>query len=82
MKILDTQGEVSFAGDIRYFATHLPQARTDRQRIVVDYVLHMQKSKMKDQLKFLVPLSEIESVKQSSLQNATQLSHENIYERA
>jgi hypothetical protein len=31
--ILDRQGEVSLAGDVRYFAKHLPPVLTDRERI-------------------------------------------------
>src|SRR5690348_1397141 len=31
--ILDRQGEISLAGDVRYFAKHLPPVLTDRERI-------------------------------------------------
>jgi hypothetical protein len=31
--ILDGQGEISLAGDVRYFAKHLPPVLTDRERI-------------------------------------------------
>lgn len=31
--ILDQQGEISLAGDVRYFAKHLPPVLTDRERI-------------------------------------------------
>ena len=37
---LDKQGEISLAGDVRYFAKHLPPVLTDRQQLAVDYVLH------------------------------------------
>ncbi len=32
-EVLDTQGEVILAGEVRYFATHLPPVLTDRQRL-------------------------------------------------
>jgi hypothetical protein len=47
--ILDTQGEVALAGDVRFFANHLPQVLTDRQRLAVDYVRHLKRSKVRDQ---------------------------------
>jgi hypothetical protein len=38
--ILDKQGEVVLAGNVRFFANHLPPVLTDRQRLAVDYVRH------------------------------------------
>jgi hypothetical protein len=38
--VLDKQGELSLAGDVRYFAKHLPLVLTDRQQLSVDYVRH------------------------------------------
>jgi hypothetical protein len=38
--ILDKQGKVVLAGDVRFFANHLPPVLTDRQRLAVDYVRH------------------------------------------
>jgi hypothetical protein len=43
--ILDAQGEVSLAGDVRYFANHQPTVLTDRQQLAVDYILHCEKQK-------------------------------------
>lgn len=39
--ILDNQGEVALAGDVRYFAAHLPAVRTDRERLAVQFINHM-----------------------------------------
>jgi MobA/VirD2-like, nuclease domain len=44
MKIADTldrQGEVVLAGDVRYFATHLPPARTDMERLAAKFAQHL-----------------------------------------
>jgi hypothetical protein len=38
--ILDRQGEVSLAGDLRYFAKHLPPVLTDRERIAAGILNH------------------------------------------
>jgi hypothetical protein len=39
--ILDGQGEVSLAGDVRYFAKHLPPVLTDRERIAAGILSHL-----------------------------------------
>jgi hypothetical protein len=41
--ILDRQGEVSLAGDVRYFAKHLPPVLTDRERIAAGILSHLDK---------------------------------------
>lgn len=38
--VLDRQGEVSLAGDVRYFAKHLPPVLTDRERIAAGILSH------------------------------------------
>jgi hypothetical protein len=38
---LDRQGEISLAGDVRYFAKHLPPVMTDRERIAVGLLNHL-----------------------------------------
>ena len=38
---LDRQGEVILAGDVRYFAKHLPPALTDMERLAARYVQHL-----------------------------------------
>jgi hypothetical protein len=35
---LDAQGEVILAGDVRYFANHLPRVLTDRERLAEEWV--------------------------------------------
>ena len=43
MKIADTldhQGEVALAGDVRYFAKHLPPALTDTERLAAEFIQH------------------------------------------
>ena len=37
-KMLDAQGEIVLAGDVRYFANHLPPVRTDRERLAEEFV--------------------------------------------
>lgn len=39
--MLDRQGEVSLAVDVRYFAKHLPQVLTDRERIAAGILSHL-----------------------------------------
>jgi hypothetical protein len=39
---LDAQGEIELAGDVRYFAKHLPPVLTDRERLAQDLVRHLQ----------------------------------------
>ncbi len=36
--VLDAQGEVILAGDVRYFAKHLPPVLTDRQRLAAQFI--------------------------------------------
>jgi hypothetical protein len=36
--VLDAQGEVVLAGDVRYFADHLPSVLTDRQRLAAQFI--------------------------------------------
>jgi hypothetical protein len=37
-EVLDEQGEVILAGDVRYFAMHLPPVLTDRQRLAAQFI--------------------------------------------
>lgn len=41
--VLDRQGEVSLAGDVRYFVKHLPPVLTDRQRIAAGILIRLDK---------------------------------------
>jgi hypothetical protein len=41
---LDAQGEMILAGDVRYFAKHLPPVLTDRERLAADFIRHMRTS--------------------------------------
>lgn len=34
---LDAQGEIVLAGDVRYFAKHLPPVSTDRERLAAEF---------------------------------------------
>jgi len=48
MKIADTldrQGEVVLAGDVRYFANHLPPALTDAERLAGRFAQHLASSR-------------------------------------
>jgi hypothetical protein len=36
--VLDSQGEVVLAGEVRDFAMHLPPVRTDRQRLAAQFL--------------------------------------------
>jgi hypothetical protein len=36
--ILDGQGEITLAGDVRYFAKHLPPVRTDREQLAAQFI--------------------------------------------
>jgi hypothetical protein len=40
--ILDKQGEITLASEVRKFAKCLPQVLTDRERLAVDYIRHKQ----------------------------------------
>ncbi|HLH32547.1 MAG TPA: relaxase/mobilization nuclease domain-containing protein [Terriglobia bacterium] len=42
---LDRQGEVALAGDVRYFAKHLPPALTDMERLAAKFVEHLASSR-------------------------------------
>src|SRR4029077_14919326 len=35
---LDAQGEIVLAGDVRYFANHLPKVLTDRERLAEEFL--------------------------------------------
>lgn len=37
-RTLDNQGEIELAGDVRYFAGHLPQVLTDRERLAIQFI--------------------------------------------
>jgi len=37
-EVLDAQGELILAGDVRYFAMHLPPVLTDRQRLAAQFI--------------------------------------------
>ena len=37
-EVLDEQGEEILAGDVRYFAMHLPPVLTDRQRLAAQFI--------------------------------------------
>ena len=45
---LDAQGEITLAGDVRYFAKHLPPVLTDRERLAAAFVQHMQRKRASD----------------------------------
>lgn len=38
---LDAQGKIELAGDVRYFAKHLPPVLTDRERLAEDLIRHL-----------------------------------------
>jgi Relaxase/Mobilisation nuclease domain len=38
---LDGQGQLELAGDVRYFAQHLPPVLTDRERLAQDFIRHL-----------------------------------------
>jgi hypothetical protein len=42
---LDRQGEVILAGDVRYFAKHLPPALTDTERLAAKFAQHLASSR-------------------------------------
>jgi hypothetical protein len=41
--VLDAQGEIILAGDVRYFVKHLPPVLTDRQRLAAQFIGFIQK---------------------------------------
>ena len=40
-KMLDAQGEIALAGDVRYFANHLPPVLTDREQLATDFIRYV-----------------------------------------
>jgi hypothetical protein len=47
-EVLDAQGEIILAGDVRYFVHHLPQVLTDRQRLASQVIrVHEQERRAK-----------------------------------
>jgi hypothetical protein len=43
--VLDAQGEIILAGDVRYFVKHLPPVLTDRQRLAAQFIGFVQKQR-------------------------------------
>ena len=43
--VLDAQGEIILAGDVRYFVKHLPPVLTDRQRLATQFIGFIQKQR-------------------------------------
>lgn len=43
---LDAQGEIVLAGDVRYFAKHLPPVLTDREKLAADFIRHVNASRV------------------------------------
>ena len=43
--VLDAQGEIILAGDVRYFASHLPPVLTDRQRLAAQIIGYIKKQR-------------------------------------
>jgi hypothetical protein len=43
--VLETQGEIILAGDVRYFAKHLPPVLTDRQKLAAQFVGFVKKQR-------------------------------------
>ncbi len=39
--ILEDQGEIVLAGEVHYFANHLPKVMTDRERLTEELVQHL-----------------------------------------
>ncbi len=46
---LDAQGEISLAGDVRYFVKHLPPVLTDKEGLAVDFLRFQQERSRKEQ---------------------------------
>jgi hypothetical protein len=44
----DVQGQITLAGDVRYFAKHLPPVLTDRERLAAAFIQHMQQKRKSD----------------------------------
>ena len=47
-ELLDAQGEIVLAGDVRYFAHHLPPVMTDRERLAAQFIQHLNARKSQD----------------------------------
>jgi hypothetical protein len=45
---LDAQGEINPAGNVRYFAKHLPLVLTDRERLAADLIQHVRRQRTSD----------------------------------
>ncbi|MGO9933487.1 MAG: hypothetical protein ACLPV8_16985 [Steroidobacteraceae bacterium] len=43
--VLDAQGEMILAGDVRYFTSHLPPVLTDRQKLAAQFIGHIKKQR-------------------------------------
>jgi hypothetical protein len=43
--VLDAQGEIILAGDVRYFASHLPPVLTDRQQLAAQFIRFTQQER-------------------------------------
>ncbi|MGP8095999.1 MAG: relaxase/mobilization nuclease domain-containing protein [Steroidobacteraceae bacterium] len=44
-EVLDAQGEIILAGDVRYFVKHLPPVLTDRQRLAAQFIGFVKKQR-------------------------------------
>ncbi len=44
-EVLDAQGEIILAGDVRYFVKHMPPVLTDRQRLAAQFIGFIQKER-------------------------------------
>ena len=44
-EVLDAQGEIILAGEVRYFVKHLPPVLTDRQRLAAQFIGFIQKER-------------------------------------
>jgi hypothetical protein len=40
--VLDAQGEIALAGEVRSFATRLPPVLTDRERLAAEFIRHVE----------------------------------------
>jgi hypothetical protein len=47
-EVLDEQGEIILAGDVRYFVKHLPPVLTDRQKMAAQFIGFIQKERRKE----------------------------------
>ena len=51
---LDAQGEIVLAGEVRYFANHLPKVLTDRERLAEEFLAFVNRQKSENREKELV----------------------------